>query len=560
MIEYIKVNKYRKLENLDFSFSPNLNVISGTNGTCKTSLLHIISNSVKSPPQRSEDFSYLNCMKVVRSTNVLVNPKIEALVRDAKNYNDPSNGFKGSLFEVTYNDKRTLRFRKHNSAVNNRYAIKPLYSASEQDQYLPSCPVIYLGLSRLFPTGEAQDSFLKSDKLNLPVEYLDLLSKLYGRLINIEIDNVEISNVNGFKLGPEFTSSVDGIDSNTISSGEDNLFIILKALVSLSYYYDNCKIKPESASILLIDEFDATLHPSLQEKLIDLILDYSEKYKIQVFITTHSLSLLEYSLENKHKVIYLLNHFSDVEQVENPSIIDIRMHLKNDTRDNIYNKKRIPVFMEDDEARFFLKQIFEYFIEIDKSFLLASRFFHLVPCKIGADNLATIFSDPFLLETSLKSICILDGDKKSDISRCTIKLPGKESPENMFFNYIEHLYNTKDRSFWRNTQITGQGYTIQKYVSDIRNDILDVVIKLNEAKAIGKSTKGIERENNKKIFNKHINFFTLVIMHWLQNESNFQEVKKFSDELQTAFLKVCMPNGIERKEWKFSYSNNTIEK
>ncbi|MDK1050667.1 AAA family ATPase, partial [Cronobacter sakazakii] len=122
MINEIIVHKYRKLENLKFQFEPTVNIISGTNGTCKTSLLHIISNSVKSPSLRSEEFDNPNCFKIIRNTNVLMNPKIEALVRDAKSYTDPSSGMKGNLFEVEYIDSKKLKFRKHNSKLNNRYA------------------------------------------------------------------------------------------------------------------------------------------------------------------------------------------------------------------------------------------------------------------------------------------------------------------------------------------------------------------------------------------------------------------------------------------------------
>lgn len=44
MIKKLSVVKYRKLENINFDISANINAISGTNGTCKTSLLHMISN------------------------------------------------------------------------------------------------------------------------------------------------------------------------------------------------------------------------------------------------------------------------------------------------------------------------------------------------------------------------------------------------------------------------------------------------------------------------------------------------------------------------------------
>ncbi|MDR2211996.1 MAG: AAA family ATPase, partial [Spirochaetaceae bacterium] len=45
MIEKLEILQYRKLKNITLEFSKNINVISGANGTCKTSLLHLISNA-----------------------------------------------------------------------------------------------------------------------------------------------------------------------------------------------------------------------------------------------------------------------------------------------------------------------------------------------------------------------------------------------------------------------------------------------------------------------------------------------------------------------------------
>ena len=41
------------------------------------------------------------------------------------------------------------------------------------------------------------------------------------------------------KVRNEFSSNVAGVDSNTISAGEDNLSIILTALISLKYYFNS---------------------------------------------------------------------------------------------------------------------------------------------------------------------------------------------------------------------------------------------------------------------------------------------------------------------------------
>ena len=45
MISSIDIKQYKKLKNLKLSFTAEINAISGTNGTCKTSLLYMISNS-----------------------------------------------------------------------------------------------------------------------------------------------------------------------------------------------------------------------------------------------------------------------------------------------------------------------------------------------------------------------------------------------------------------------------------------------------------------------------------------------------------------------------------
>ena len=54
MIKSINIIQYRKLKDLNLSFSKNVNAISGTNGTCKTSLLHIVGNSLQAPNQKCE--------------------------------------------------------------------------------------------------------------------------------------------------------------------------------------------------------------------------------------------------------------------------------------------------------------------------------------------------------------------------------------------------------------------------------------------------------------------------------------------------------------------------
>ena len=84
--------------------------ISGANGTCKTSLLYMISNSFQEPKLESNQ-----ALKIIRKINEIFNPKIETITKGDKTFNDPAHGTTGVMYHVNYNNKQTLGFRRHNS-------------------------------------------------------------------------------------------------------------------------------------------------------------------------------------------------------------------------------------------------------------------------------------------------------------------------------------------------------------------------------------------------------------------------------------------------------------
>ena len=168
MIREIRISRYRKLKNLNLKFSVGLNAISGTNGTCKTSLLHLFGNSFQAVTKKCSWVNDSKCLQIINAVNAVTNPKVESLTRGDKKYNDPAHGVAGTLFTVDYINRDPLSFRRHNSIIATRFAVKPMYKRGSGDN-LPNCPVIYLGLSRLVPFGEFQnDSALSGIKNSLP--------------------------------------------------------------------------------------------------------------------------------------------------------------------------------------------------------------------------------------------------------------------------------------------------------------------------------------------------------------------------------------------------------
>ena len=555
MIETIHIRQYRKLKDLTLSFSEGLNAIAGSNGTCKTSLLHLFGNSFQAVNRSCEWLREAQCLQIIKAVNAVTNPKVETLTRGDKKYNDPAHGITGELFNVTYGDGVSLAFRRHNSSLTTRYALKPYYKKGSGEK-LPKKPVIYLGLSRLVPFGEFHnDDALKRIKNSLPNQYLQEISTLYQQFTHYSVSFKENQLMGDLKTRAEFSSESDGIDSNTISAGEDNLYILLTALVSLKYYYD-C-ITPSSSrraeSVLLVDEVDATLHPAFQVKLLDIMRQFSAMYRIQVVFTTHSMTALENLLDRKDNVIYLLDNVTNVAQMEEPDIYKIKMHLSMQTDEDIYRDKVVPIFTEDEEARFMLDMLLSHFMNTrTEEFCRVNRFFHKVKVCLSADSLRDIFKDSKLLNITMKSICVLDGDKDSDISHYITSLPGKNcnipsnkmSPEMLLIEYADYLYKIDD-SFWLDRTIIDKGFGKRYYLERIKskNDEYKAAVERGE-----ENTK--PRVFNKKLFNENKDFFTLLFKHWLNNPDNSGEINRFYWELKTLFIKVSRYNGINPNEWK----------
>lgn len=98
-------------------------------------------------------------------------------------------------------------------------------------------------------------------------------------------------------------TSVSGIDQ--LSSGEAQLLTIALDILTISAIWD---IEGQVARLMLIDEPDAHIHPDLQVRFADFLVQVTERYKLQVLLATHSTSLLaalgQFGADNT-SIIYL---------------------------------------------------------------------------------------------------------------------------------------------------------------------------------------------------------------------------------------------------------------
>lgn len=226
--------------------------------------------------------------------------------------------------------------------------------------------------------------------------------------------------------------------------------------------------------ILAIDELDATMYPASQKQLIKELRAYASKFNLQIFFTTHSLSLLESvddligecgkkeATKDQVRLVYLKKQDSNIVINDKATFHNIMLNLQV-IQDKTKPIRKIPVYTEDKENVIFVKHLLRgktsllNFIDIDFS---GANLISLVSKKVPA------FIEP-------EAIVIVDGDvrketnKMKSISKANniLVLPTDMSPEQLTATYLHDLSDTDD--LWSKI---GEGYSWQVCSKDFTFD------------------------------------------------------------------------------------------
>ena len=168
-----------------------------------------------------------------------------------------------------------------------------------------------------------------------------------------------------YQYNPSLSNGKISINIDGLSSGEQ----ILLGLAT--FVYDQKRKKGENF-VLLLDEVDTNLHPSMVNKLLNLIQNvFIKKYKLKVFLVTHSPTTVALAPENSVFVMHRSDESKPrIEQVSNEDALEVLTEgfatldkgLK--LLDQI-SKKEVSVFTEGNNAEY-IKRALEYFGGVNK--------------------------------------------------------------------------------------------------------------------------------------------------------------------------------------------------
>lgn len=508
ILKHIHIDKFRKLENIDFDFGSKVTAIVGQNGTMKTTILGIISQSFSLRSSKSA---------TIRECKTIDNYVFESSFKDKFKISIEYEPVGTHKWSITVDPKIDPKIKKEFTSIPRKEKGKPdslrfwaSGSRNAGDGYI-QCPLIYLSLQRLSPIGEYSNINNKSHILT--EEELTLFHEYYNKilLLSESITDVELLKASNQKTTLAAKNPKYG--PLTISAGQDNIGKILMAVLSFKRLKETLKTEYKGG-LLLIDEIDATLFPAAQEKLIEMLFKFARSYNIQIIFTTHSYNIIETLKQPKYhndsKLLYLKNVGDHVTVDENATLESIDADLKVRVAKNKKSDKlpKIKIYTEDDEAMIFLKRLLERKIN-------SSLFTFMDGISLGCKNYKDLIRKN--VPEFKNNLIVLDGDETATFDNI-VTLPGNnESPEQLIYAYLKSL--PPEHSFWDNTP---GGYNAQVCFRDYPTTPKD----RTEYKNWFKSQEENWGKGCKSLFN-------------LWKHDNPEAVETFLEQFKTAYNKLA---------------------
>jgi hypothetical protein len=350
-IKGIDIKRFRSLTQQQIILGSRVTVLSGRNGTMKTSLMGLIAHPFSS---ESED-GFGRPLKTTLSEVFNLSPTYDL---EDYNYDIVAETGTGTYIreqvEIYYVADKT-----------NRHRI--VVSGSEKGDGNLSYNTSFLNLRRLYPIvdltaqrNKTEDPILSGEEqVQLKCFYEQIFpSSSYGSFVGVYRPKIKSTWApSGGQLGYDWQS---------ISSGEDNLGAIFNRLIGFQRAY---KLGQKTGGgLLCIDEFEATLHPVAQIRLFEYLLKWSGDYKVQVIITTHSLGLISdiylkhANLLDKDQVVINFVSKSKAKAsnypiLHNPAYELAYKELTFSSPLQIAQSRKLKIFCEDDIAIHFLRRI-----------------------------------------------------------------------------------------------------------------------------------------------------------------------------------------------------------
>lgn len=282
----IKINSFRHVSDLDFTFDHPITVISGTNKIGKTSLLLLIACS-------HENFMKFDSTKPETDFR-------RHTWRDVLNFTSHESATRNYSYELFWrvgNDNRTGEGKRAATKRSWTGLGKASSDLTRINAQIRDKQVRLIDLERLLPARNFSNSLIRkissAPQIRLHPDIEQAFNYIFELTTLVQIYKIG-SHINkvAYLLTPPVAAGAEPYSSYNAASGEESLLNILVDI-----------FEAPMDSLILIDELEAGIHPNIQRRLADVIQYISWHHKKQFILTTHSPSLMASFPQKSRKFI-----------------------------------------------------------------------------------------------------------------------------------------------------------------------------------------------------------------------------------------------------------------
>lgn len=433
-VEKVVIERFRGIVSQSFDMGSHVTAITGQNGTQKTTLLGIISQTFSL--EKNE----------MRKERPLSGGSYKSSFSDMFKFSDKHDKPGAHEWTLHFDDNTEFPVESiPRSGSEIRFWRKGTRKGGSGYIQLP---VVYLSLKRLSPIGE-DPHIQPSEKVKLTPAESEYFKIWHNKILilNDEVTSGEyVSSTDKTTIG----GSCDFYDWQLNSAGQDNVGKIILAVLSFM------RLKKDHPShykggLLAIDEIDATLYPAAQIELIRFLVRMSAKHDFQVVFTTHSAFLLKHLCDIQNEVkrsgqvnVVFAKKYNGKIKLDSKVTYDAIENNLNVAIGGSKKAAKLRILVEDNEAKVILRGILKGLVKGQSISVL----------EIGSNNMSSLAAKKIMGFTPPDSLLVLDGDARSDKqikrnlgkSKNTMFLPGEENPETMIAVFLNSLDD--ESPFW----------------------------------------------------------------------------------------------------------------
>jgi len=448
-IKSINVNLFDGKFNQIINFGPNLNILSGVNGTGKTKVLQLLkqgTNVVIEPPS-----IHFNQLKVIA-----LSPKRNAEKRAIKNL-------------VNY-------IRNTDLPRKTQELLTKQIRDETYDPYPSFAELFYLKfeklLSQYFNSFKPQHEILNEFTKDINDEVIKYIFSNYILEANWNDENVALD----LKIYKE--SANDYVNLENLSTGEQEILSLLF----------NIYLLKDEVDIFIIDEPEIHLNWTLEKNLFNFLEEFSIKYRKQVVASTHSRIIFDKEFQKYIKYL-----------VWEDGVIKVKDKVPSEYKEQIAGEslalltfiqpEKITLFVEDDEQEITIKALL-------KAYSKNENLIEIIKLSGGSGILENLYKlitqNPDLILSWTNAYFLKDSDLKSHQSRDRFITLKKYSIESYYMNFevLSSLLNKEKENIKKEIlglikhnkrKIVGDGRSVYFFetlidkLDDITQDQLDVL-------------------------------------------------------------------------------------